>query len=302
MLWFENSSLLVQASLLFIVVMLPMLLIQWIFEHSANTREWAEGSQTTLMSAIALCFGMMASFTFVEVTNLFDKASTEVIHEASALYAALDLAELLPQEVQYPIVVTIHNHLHYVIEKEWPLMRNRSANLTNRDDYLVESYKALANINTTDPGDMELGKQMMSYLETARIAETSRLIVSKAHVHPLKWVVLFLLAILVQLALAISHGQTPKCRFLAMHVFSFAVILYFLIIVAFNHAFGGEVCVSPSPMLDVLEYADNLKDRNEVPSPIYEILWNILLPTSGQDGILSITAIQSDTFDGLSCP
>jgi hypothetical protein len=72
--------------------------------------------------------------------------------------------------------------------------------------------------------------------------------------------------------------------------------------VAFNHAFGGEVCVSPSPMLDVLEYADNLKDRNEVPSPIDEILWNILLPTRGQDGILSINAIHPDTFDGLPCP
>ncbi len=257
--WFENTSLVVQAILLLLLIILPTLVIQWIFNHSSRSREWSLGSQTTLMSAIALCFGMMASFTFVEVIKLYDRASAEVVSEASSLYAVLNLAELMPKNIKDNVVVTIRDHLIYVVDKEWPLMRNRAADLTNRDDYFIELYKALGGINTNDPEQMELGKQMMAYLEAARNAETSRLSISNAQVHPLKWIVLFLLAILVQLALAISHADTPKIRFLAMLVFSLAVMLYFVIIVAFNHAFGGDICVSPNPMLHVLKYANTLK-------------------------------------------
>ena len=142
-----------------------------------------------------------------------------------------------------------------MIEEEWPQMRKRMASLSGRDNYLVESYKALATVKISDPLELELRKEIMSYLELARISAIHRLNVSQAHVHPMKWAVLFALAMLVQVSLAISHAQTPKSRFLTMLVFSFAVTAYFIIIVAFNHAFGGDVFVSPEPIKNVLEHS-----------------------------------------------
>ena len=252
-LWFENESLAVQFAILLLSILAVVLFIQWIFNYSAKARDWSEGTQTSFMSPIALCFGLVASFTFLDVITLFDKAKAEVTHEASSLYTVLDLAELTPKEMQAPLEAIIREHVSYVVEKERPLMRNRTASLSDRDDYLVQAYRVLNSSESINSLQADIQKQIMTNLENARSSQTYRIIVSQTFIHPLKWAVLIILAFMVLVTMAISHASTPKSRLLTMLVLSVAEVAFFISIVAFDHAFGGDVFVTPDPLLKLLK-------------------------------------------------
>jgi hypothetical protein len=243
--WFEKAPLIAQIPVVFILVLLPALFFHWILSTSAQAREWCRGVVPPTITAVALCFGLMAASVAVDVMGLFDNAKTATAREVTALDMSLKRLDLLPGEFRDPAKKEIENHMRYVITEEWPLMESRAAPMVPKLGHLDNAYALVAGQVMADAASEEVRKRILTYLDEARMARTSRILISQGIVSPLKWFVLIALTLLLQMDMAAIHAGDSKARLFKLLLLALAQGTVLIAIVAFNHPFGGDITVEP---------------------------------------------------------
>jgi len=88
-----------------------------------------------------------------------------------------------------------------------------------------------------------------------------RVAISSDHTNDLKWLVVILLALFTQVAIALVHLERPRAFAASMTVFSSAVIVTLGIIALQEYPFNGAFRVSPAPLAQLLSLPEAITPR-----------------------------------------
>jgi len=95
-----------------------------------------------MLPPLGVIFGLLVGFVAVQVWNDFDKAKVAVATEASALRAAVLLAESLPDEQRTHFHALIKRHIDEAVNREWPAMAHEHLTLAPLSTHLVEALSS----------------------------------------------------------------------------------------------------------------------------------------------------------------
>ncbi len=135
---------------------------------------------------------------------------------------------------------------------EWPAMARRHASLTVIPTPLAEDLQSTVALSATGSGQLAAQREIVAALENALDARRQRILVSRTEVNGLKWTALILQAVCTLLAIAMVHSDNRVTSALALGLFSTALAVCVLLILAHDRPFTGQVAVRPDALLQVM--------------------------------------------------
>jgi hypothetical protein len=109
-------------------------------------------------------------------------------------------------------------------------------------------------LTPSSPGQGIAQREMAVAFESA-LGGRQRILVSHSSVSLLKWSGLTIEAICVLIAIALSHGDKRAAALVAIGLFATGAAACFLLILAYDRPFIGNLSVRPDPLLQVLPEA-----------------------------------------------
>jgi Protein of unknown function (DUF4239) len=85
-----------------------------------------------MLPPLGIIFALLVGFVAVQVWNDFDKAKVAVATEASALRAAVLIAESPPDEQRTHLRALIKRHIEEAVNREWPSMAHEHSHARTR--------------------------------------------------------------------------------------------------------------------------------------------------------------------------
>ena len=209
-----------------------------------------KGISPGMLPPLGILFGLMVAFIAAQVWGDLDRASAAVNREASALRAVVLLSRGFPSE-EARLTDLIRQHIQETQTKEWPAMARRSATLRMVPTSLAEAMRTTLTLPTRDAGQIAVQRELITALGNALDARRQRILVSQSHVNSVKWICLMIQAICMLAGIAMVHSDNRMSARLALGLFSTAVAVCALLIVAHDRPFIGQTGVRPTALLQV---------------------------------------------------
>ena len=225
-------------------------------------------------------FALFVVFSAVQVWNDNDRATEAVDREASALRAAVILANAFPGEPQARLHALIRSHIEEAATKEWPMMSRQTATLSIIPRHLAAALQLVLQLKPGNPGQETAQREMATAFESALDARRQRILISRAQVHLVKWACLFIQAACVLFAVALVHSDNRLAAIITMGVFSTGMAACVLLIAAYDRPFAGRLAVGPGPLLQVMPEA---RVADKCGAELWRSEWNTAkqLPQNG---------------------
>jgi hypothetical protein len=204
-----------------------------------------------MLPPLGILFALFVAFIASEVWSKIDRGNIAVDREASALKSVLVLAASFPGEPEARLRALIHRYIEEVVTEEWPSMAHQSSGLSVTPRPLVEALAAVLALNPESRGREIAQRALADALADVFDARRQRIIVSRSHVNVLKWACLFVQAISMLIAIAMVHSDNRRTIAIAMALFTSGVAVSFLLILAHDRPFTGELAISPTPLIQV---------------------------------------------------
>jgi hypothetical protein len=170
-----------------------------------------------------------------------------------ALREAVLLADALPPEARASLRAAVRSHIAYAVQEEWPAMTTGGETLRRLPRELMRGTTDLLALNATLPGQRLAQERALSAIEKALDARRQRILLSQVSAGPIKWLVIVILAALIQLTIAMLHVDSGAAKLITMLLFGTAVAASMLLIMAYDQPFSsGGVRVLPSALEDVM--------------------------------------------------
>jgi hypothetical protein len=204
-----------------------------------------------LLPPLGIIFGLFVAFVAAQVWSDFDRASTAVTREASALRTAVLLAASFPGEPEARLRTLVRRHIASVVAEEWPAMGRHRAALTMIPGPLVEALHVALRLAPRGEGELTAQRALAAALQEALEARRQRIIISRASVNWVKWAGLLLQACGTLLAIAMVHSDNRLAAALAMAIFATGVAISVVLIASHNRPFTGDISVKPDALWQV---------------------------------------------------
>ena len=225
-----------------------------IVEHKPGVWARFNAFSPSMLSPMDTLFALLVVFTAAQVWSDTDRATAAVAQEASSLRAVLILASTLPTESRDRIESLIHNHIQEVATKEWEAMAHQRATLEIVPHCLAQALRLTLQYIPTSQGQGVAQREMTAQLEAALDARRQRILISESSVGLVKWVCLFIEALCVLIAIALSHGGKRASSLIAMALYATGAAACFLLIAAYDRPFAGQISIRPDPLLQVVPH------------------------------------------------
>jgi hypothetical protein len=209
-----------------------------------------KGVSPGLLSPLGVMFGLLVAFVAAQVWGDLDRANAAVNREASALRAVVLLSQGVPSE-EARLNDLVRRHVQEAQTEEWPAMARRSATLTMVPTYLAEAVRTTLTLSPRDTGQVLLQRELLAALENALDARRQRILASRSEVNLVKWICLIIQAICTLTTIAMVHSDNRAAARLALGLFSTAVAVSILLVVAHDRPFTGQLSVRPTALLQV---------------------------------------------------
>jgi hypothetical protein len=203
------------------------------------------------LSPLAVLFGLFVVFTAAQVWGDNGRASAAIDRESSALRSVIIFASVFPGEPEMRLRGLVHDYISEAVTQEWPMMARRAATLKIAPRPLVDALQLTLALSPGNQGQQIAQREMTAALESALEARRQRILVSQSEVGFVKWACLGLQAICALLAIAIVHSDDRLASKIAMFLFATGVGASFLVLLAYDRPFTGELAVGPEPLLQV---------------------------------------------------
>jgi len=205
-----------------------------------------------MLPPLGVIFGLLVGFVAVQIWNDFDKAKVAVATEASALRAAVLLAESLPDEQRTHFHALIKRHIDEAVNREWPAMAHEHLTLAPLSTHLVEALQLTISLKPQDESQRTAQREIVSALRTALNARRQRIIISQSEVGPVKWAAILLMGLCTLIAIAVVHSDNRLACAMAVTLFATGIALSSLLIAAYSRPFTGEISVKPELLQQVI--------------------------------------------------
>ena len=210
-----------------------------------------KGISPGLLPVLGVIFGLLVAFVAAQVWGDVDRANTAVNREASALRGVVLLSASFPEEAGDRLRGFIGRHIQEAQSQEWPAMASRRATLTMIPASLAQALQTTLALTPSGDGQVVAQREIVVGLENALDARRQRILVSRSEVNWVKWTGLMIQAICTLTAIAMVHSDNRVTTRLAMGLFSTAVAVCIVLIVAHDRPFTGHLSVRPVALLQV---------------------------------------------------
>jgi uncharacterized protein DUF4239 len=204
------------------------------------------------LTPLAVVFGLFVGFLAAEVWPNFERARNHVADEAIGLRQAVILTEAMPAETRDLVRRAVRDHIAIAVKEEWPAMAAGSASLGQWSHPLSTAIADLLAMNPANPGQEIARQHALSALERAVDARRQRIVLSETSVGGIKWFVFMMLAGLIEVTIAMVHVDNRQARRITLFIFATAVAVSTLVIMAYDHPYGGGVLVTPRLLQEVI--------------------------------------------------
>jgi hypothetical protein len=205
-----------------------------------------------LLPPLGILFALFIAFTATQVWDENDKANSVVDREASALRTVAILAAAFPGEPETRLRGLLRSYVADAVAQEWPMMAHRTATLQVIPYSLAEALQLTLALTPSSRGQQIAQREIATALENALDARRQRIIISQSEVNWVKWLCLGLQAICALLAIVMVHSDDRLTSAITMGLFGVGVAASFLLILAHDRPFVGDLSVQPSPLLQVM--------------------------------------------------
>jgi MFS family permease len=251
--WIHGLPTLLMAVVIFAATWLATAVIYAVVMAFATGERARDFSAITpaLLPPLGIIFGILVAFLASQAWGDVERARTTVNREASALRAVVLLSNGVPAEVGERIRGQVRRQVEEARTKEWPAMAAGSLTLTMVPVALADALQATLALPAEGSGQVAAQREIVVALETALDARRQRILVSQAELNVVKWLSLMIQAACTLAAIAMMHCDNRRTARLAMGLFSTAVAVCILLILAHDRPFTGPGAVSPAPLLQV---------------------------------------------------
>jgi len=205
-----------------------------------------------MLTPLAVVFGLIVAFLATQVWTDVERANTAVTREASALRNVVVLAAYFPKEQETRIRALVRRHIQKVANEEWPSMARHGASLSLISLADGEGLQLTLSIVPRNEAQAIAQREIVSSMQNALDARRQRIIISESTINWVKWAVVYLLAVLILLTIAIVHSDNRATAGTAMAIFSVAVAASIVLIASHSRPFTGEISVGPGLLLQVM--------------------------------------------------
>jgi hypothetical protein len=205
-----------------------------------------------LLPPLGILFALLVGFIAVDVWGNFDKATTAVTTEASALRAVVLLAGTFPEEQKTRIYALIKRHTEEAVNKEWPAMAQQRATLSTLPSALIEELHDTLALKAANDSQRAAQPEMVKALHTAMDARRQRIVISASTVGSVKWVCILLQGFCTLVAIALVHSDNRLACAILLALFATGIALSVLMIAAYSRPFTGETSVKPDVLQQVI--------------------------------------------------
>jgi len=253
--WLNLSSLGIFTSLIAIYAGMALLLATVAFKTPLSRRvQMLSGVVAPFFGSVAVLFALLTGFLANDVSDRSRQAFRSVQMEAGELHNLHTLSVAAASDMR-PIRAALKTYVTSVIADEWPAMdetRPSAKTVAAYDDLLREvSNPALAR-GSGSPVHAALLNSALR-IGTAR---NDRLALSADHTNDLKWLVVILLGLVTQVAIALVHLDKPRAFLATQTVFATAVIVALGTIALQEYPFYGVFRVSNAPIAALQSLSD----------------------------------------------
>jgi len=252
--WLHNLPLAWMATVLFLASYLTAAGIYFlvaVLARGAGARSLKAVSPSMLPS-LGIIFGLFVAFTAAQVWGDTDRAVAAVNQEAAALRKVEVFARSFAGEPEARLNALVRDYIQDSVQREWPLMARRSATFGTVPAPLSAALDLDLGLQPTSRGQEIAQREIAEALESAVTAHRQRVNVSDAQVNGVKWTCLIVQALCALFAIAAVHSGDRLASAITLGLFASGVAACFLLIVAHDRPFTGEVSVSPAPLIRVM--------------------------------------------------
>ena len=203
-----------------------------------------------LLSPLGIIFGLLVAFVAAQVWGDLDRAHTAVNHEASALRAVVMLSDSFPSEAAR-LRGLVREQIQEALTEEWQAMARRRATITIIPPVLAQAMHLSLALPVQGEGQAAAQRALVAALENALDARRQRILLSQSEVNGVKWVSLIIQAICTLTAIAMVHCDNRTSAAVALGLFSTAIAVCILLIVAHDRPFLGQTAVQPTALQQV---------------------------------------------------
>ncbi len=201
------------------------------------------GIVAPFFSSIAVLFALLTGFLAGDIGDRSRQASRSLQAEASELRNVYTLSVASVSDMSN-IRRALKTYVDSVISDEWPAMSldGHSAKTDAAYDALLQqvSDPAIARVSGN-----AVHAALMAAAVRAGTARSERLSLSADHTNDIKWIVVLLLGLFTQVAIASVHLDKPRAFMAALTIFSTAVVVALGFIALQEYPFYGTLALKP---------------------------------------------------------
>ena len=217
------------------------------------------GVVAPFFGSVAILFALLTGFLANDVSERNRRAHRAVETEAGEIHNLHTLSVASVSDMQ-SIRTAIRAYVTSVVRDEWPAMdKGRDSPLTAAfyDDLLRE----VSNPSIAKASGPAVHSALLADALRIGNSRNERVAISTDHTNDLKWLVVILLALFTQAAIALVHLERPRAFAASMIVFSSAVVVTLGIIAMQEYPFNGAFHVSPAPLEQLLSLPETVPPR-----------------------------------------
>lgn len=203
------------------------------------------------IGTIGILFGLLTGFLANDIADRNRQAGRAVLVEANALHDAYTLS-LASYSDMSTIRTSLRDYARSALREEWPHITDIGRN-TKTEAAFEELLREVADPNIPRIAGQAVHSALMNAISRAGIARSERLALGGDLTNSIKWLTVFLLGFLTQIAVGLVHLEKPRAHLAALALLTVAVVVVLGLIALQEQPFSGPVQVSSAPMEEFLD-------------------------------------------------
>ena len=205
-----------------------------------------------MLTPLAVIAGLLIVFLAARVWGNLDRANALVAQEAGAVRELILLAGALPPgDTRTALRGDVRTYLRFVEAEDLPAMAAGRAD-PGPPPGLAEAMGALLAFAPATPGQQTLRERAVAAAEEAMGARRGRVLLSRAEIAPIQWLVVVVLDALILLVIAMVHIDRRLTAAINLFVFSTAMAACLVLLMAYDRPFSpGGFTVQPRALREI---------------------------------------------------
>lgn len=253
-LWIESQSTITIAALVFALNYAVAAAIFAATRLVAQRRIAVDLKATTpvMLTPLSVLTGLLIAFLASHVWANIDRAHTYIAQEGSALRDVVMLADELPAEVGNAVRGDMKTYLRFIETEDWPAMAKNGASWQQSPPGLTDAMRSLLAFVPRGPGEQVAQQGAIAAVERAVEARRGRIVLSRAVIAPIEWIVIVVLAALALLTIAMVHIDRRVTAAINLAVFATAVAACLVLLMVNDRPFAaGGVTLDPGVLREI---------------------------------------------------